>query len=105
MPRGKSEGKISKRKMVEQAMGELPDGKPGELRDFISKAHGVDISPQMISSYRSNLKRGTGTSAGPGRAALPPDATVGIRDLQTIRDLITRVGPAQLQALVRMLAK
>ncbi len=104
MARGKAEGKISKRKMVEQAMGAIPDGKPGELRDYISKSHGVDISPQMISSYRSNLKRGV-TGAGPGRPALPPDATIGIRDLQTIRDLVARVGVAQLHALIKMLGK
>lgn len=105
MARGKAEGKISKRKMVEQAMEAIPAGKPGDLRDYISKAHGVDISPQMISSYRSNLKRGVTGSAGPGRVALPPDATIGIRDLQTIRDLIARVGVAQLHAIIKMLGK
>lgn len=106
MARGKVEGKMSKRKMVEHAMAELPDAKPAEMREYILKQHGTDISAQMISSYRSNLKKGGTLSGAPGRASsLAPDAMIGIRDLQTLRDLLARVGPAQLQQLIKMLGK
>lgn len=101
MARGKVEGKVSKRKMVEEAMSALGEVKPGEMQDYITKHHGVEISSQMISSYKSNIKK-TGGAA--GRAA-GPDTSIGLRDLAAIRDLMSRVGPAQLQALIKMLSR
>ena len=103
MARGKVEGKVSKRKMVEEAMSALGEAKPGEMQEYITKHHGVEISAQMISSYKSNIKRTGGGAAG-GRV-LGPDTSIGLRDLATIRDLMSRVGPAQLQALIKMLAR
>ena len=117
MARGKSEGKVSKRKMVENAMAELPTAKPAEMREFIIQKHGVDISAQMISSYRSNLRRGSAgaargaaspaaatTERGNTLAGLPANAMIGLRDLQAVRDLISRLGAPQLQSIIKLLS-
>ena len=115
MARGKSEGKVSKRKMVETAMEEHPSAKPAQMREFIIERFGTEISAQMISSYRSNLRRGT---TGPARSAstatadsgakglsgLAPNATIGLRDLQAVRELISRLGAPQLQSIIKLLS-
>ena len=103
MARGKSEGPISKRKMVEMAVGELGDVGPKELHAHIHKQHGVDISLQMISSYKSNLKK-TGSTTGNVKIVVA-DGTIGLKDLSILTDLINRVGAAQLQSLIKMLNK
>lgn len=118
MARGKSEGKVSKRKMVETAMEEHPNAKPAQMREFIIERFGTEISAQMISSYRSNLRRGTtgparGASASSsasadsgakGLAGLAPNATIGLRDLQAVRELIGRLGAPQLQSIIKLLS-
>ncbi len=104
MARGKVEGKVSKRKMVEEALSALGEVKPGAMQEYITKHHGVEISAQMISSYKSNIKKRDGGAAAGGRG-LGPDTSIGLRDLAAIRDLMSRVGPTQLQALIKMLAR
>ncbi len=117
MGRTRADGKVSKRKMVEDAMAELGDVKPAQMREHILEKHQVDIPAQMISSYRSGLKRGTlggakprpegAPSPGPGRprgsGGGAPEGSVTYRDLATIRDLIARHGVGELQSIIRVL--
>lgn len=100
--KGKVEGTISKRKMVEQAVQELGDAKPKELHGFIQQKHGIDMSLQMISSYKSNLKKGSG---GLSVGKISDSATVNLRDIALLQQLMERVGPQELQTLIRVLGK
>ena len=91
----------SKMKMVEEAMRELGgDSTPKAMQSYISQKYGTDISPTMISSYKSNIRKRGG---GGGRGGA--DASVSLRDLATIRDLLNRLGPAQVQALIKTLTR
>lgn len=106
MAKGKAEAaEISKMDMVRQAIDTLGgDAKPKALQQHIKDEHGVEINTTMISSYKSSIGRKEGGTAGGGRGA-SVDATVGVRDLSALRDLIDRVGAPQLQALIKVLAR
>ena len=102
MARGKSEGKPSKRKMVEMALTELGDVGTKVLHAHILKQHDTDIALQMISSYKSGLKKNGGIG---GSKSILADGSIGIKDLSVLHELITRVGAAQLQSLIKVLNK
>jgi hypothetical protein len=107
-PKG-SEGGVNKTRLVEEAIQALGDAPPRELRQYIMDKHGVDISPTMLSSYKSNIlkKHGGGGGGGGGRksAAGGGGGTVGVRDLAALRDLIDRVGAPELQTLIKVLSR
>ena len=102
MGRSKSGGPISKRKMVEMAVTELGNAGPKEMHAHILKQHGADLTLQMISSYKSNLKKASGV--GGSRSAIA-DGSIGIKDLLILQDLVARVGAAQIQSVVKALNK
>jgi hypothetical protein len=93
---GAADGGVNKMDLVRQAIEALPDGTPKQLQAHIKQQSGKELTTLMISSYKSQIKR-KGLDA--------PDATVGVRDLTTLQDLIKRVGAPQLQALIKVLAK
>ena len=102
MGRSKNGGPISKRKMVEMAVTDLGDAGPKEMHAHILKQHGADLTLQMISSYKSNLKKAGNMGGAKGVTA---DGSIGIKDLSLLHELINRVGAAQLQSLIKMLNK
>ncbi len=102
MGRSKNGGPISKRKMVEMAVTDLGDAGPKEMHAHILKQHGADLTLQMISSYKSNLKKAGNMGGAKGVSA---DGSIGIKDLSLLHELINRVGAAQLQSLIKMLNK
>lgn len=107
MARGKADaegGKVSKRKMVEQALQELGNVGPKELQAHIQKAHGVEIGSTMLSSYKSQIlrKQGGGGGGGGGRGG---DAALEVKDVAALRELIDRVGAGELQTLIKVLSK
>lgn len=106
-PKG-SDGGVNKTRLVEEAIQALGDAPPRELRQYIADKHGVDISPTMLSSYKSNIlkKQGGGaTGGGAGRKSATGGGTVGVRDLTALRDLIDRVGAPELQTLIKVLSR
>ena len=106
MARAKADagGGVSKVKMVTQALQDVRDGSPKDLQAYIKEKFGTDIPTTMISSYKSSIGRKHGGPVG-GVRGLTGDATVGVRDLSALRDLIDRVGAPQLQALIKVLAR
>ncbi|MGL6076562.1 MAG: hypothetical protein ACRC8S_20595 [Fimbriiglobus sp.] len=100
MAKGKVVGTISKRKMVEEALANVGDVGPQELHQYIMDKYKVNIGYQMISSYKSNLKKANG-----GTTTAIGNYSVGIRDLATLQDLIARNGKDQIIALAKMLSK
>lgn len=99
MAKTKPEGTISKRKMVDSAVDSLGDVGPKALHEYILSTYKTDISLQMISSYKSNLKKANGTGLPAG------NQLIGLRDLAIVRELLDRMGKDQLQAMIKVLAK
>lgn len=97
MARGKpaADG-VNKMDLVRQALEALPEGSPKQLQQHIKQTHGVELKTLMISSYKSQLRK---------KGVAGADATVAVRDLTAIRQLIDKVGATQLQALIKVLAK
>jgi hypothetical protein len=86
---------ISQMQMVRLAMQALgPDAKPMELQDYILKEFNLELPPNLISNYKSQIKRQIG-----GGKRLPQ-----IEDLETVRGLIRRLGADQVKRLVDVLA-
>ncbi|SRR5579885_442732 len=92
---------VSKMEMVRQALNELGSASPKEIQAFVSEKHGANISPTMISSYKSQILR----KQGGGRGGSGGEASVAVKDVETLRRLIDKVGASQLQALIKVLAK
>lgn len=99
----------SKMKMVEAAMDTLGlDTAPGALQPWIQEKYHTEIDKQMISSYASQIrKKRRGGASGSVRlpAAHAAAGTIGVRDVALLSDLIERVGPAELQSLIKVLSK
>lgn len=98
MARGKASADgMNKMDLVRKAMEALPGGKPKQLQAHIKQTSGVDLKTTMISSYKAQLRKKEGGGGS--------DATVAVRDLTAIRNLIDKVGAPQLQHLIKVLAK
>lgn len=89
---------VNKTRMVEMAINELGNASPKEMQNHILQKHGVELSTGMISSYKSNILKKQG-------ARTETDATVGVRDIAALRDMIERVGASELQQLIKVLSK
>ena len=108
-PEPASNGGPNKTQMVVQALQELgAEAPPKEIQSHVLDKHGVELSTTMISSYKSNILKKQGGGGGGGRrggGAAGAGGSVGLRDLATLRDLIDRVGAAELQQLIKVLAR
>ena len=109
MARGKAGDGPNKAQLVRDAIAALgPKAKPLDIQKEIKDKAGVDISTQMISSYKSNekkVKKG-GKGRGPGRPAKSTaPAGTGNKldiadDLIALRVLVKRLGATQLHKLI-----
>lgn len=79
-------------RLAMQAMG--PEAKPAELQTYILKEFNHELPPNLISNYKSQIKR----QIGAGRRV--PQ----IEDLETVRGLVKRLGAEQVKRLVDVLA-
>jgi hypothetical protein len=122
MPRGKANNnqgadpRSNKMEAVRQAMSKLGyDASPLEIQKFIKDSFDVDMSANMISSYKSTLRNKAGMAGRRRRRGRPrkidsavpvsaafPDA-VPLKDLRTIRDIAGRIGKKGLRELVEWL--
>jgi hypothetical protein len=124
MPRGKPNAELeadprtNKMEAVRQAMETLgPDASPLAIQKHIKESFDVDMGPNMISSYKSTVrkklglsgrrkKRGRPTKSVPVSVAAAPvnfhDA-VPWKDLRTIKDIRGRIGKKNLLELVELL--
>jgi hypothetical protein len=100
--RPKSEGgekKPSQMGMVRVALQEMGgDPKPLEMQSHIKSKFNVELPPNIISNYKSQIKRKNGT-AGPGRGRR---AGLQVEDFETIRGLVRRLGAEQVKRLVEV---
>lgn len=103
MAKGKREGKISQKEMVRIALQEKGGGAgPAELQPFIKDKFGVELANNIISNYKSVLKRkgGKGGKASGGRRGRKPGAA--FADLEAVRGLVNRLGADQVKELVEV---
>lgn len=97
MARGKpSADGVNKMDLVRRALEALPDGSPKQLQAHIKQANGVELKTLMISSYKSQLRK---------KGEAGSDATVAVRDLTALKDMIDKFGAPQLRQLIKVLAK
>lgn len=101
MAKKKAEGP-SKMAMVREVIGELgADARPQAIAEAVKAKHGVTLNPSMVSAYKSmiNKKGGNGRR---GRGAA--EASVGMKDITTVRELIGRYGADQFTRLIKTLS-
>jgi hypothetical protein len=110
----RSKGGVNKAQLVRDALAELgDDAKPQAIAEHIKTKAGVEISPLMISSYKSSMKnkkpgkpgkrgRKPGSTKATGGAGV--NSAVVIADITTIRALITRHGKTGVLELIDALS-
>lgn len=103
MAKAKEDGekKVSQKKMVQAALDHCgTDAKPGEMGDFIKSTFNIELAPNIISNYKSQIKReGSLPSAGGAKSRKAGGMDV-VQDIMTLRNLVDRLGAAQVKQLV-----
>jgi hypothetical protein len=104
----------NKMALVRDALTALgPKAKPKAIRDHIMEHAKVEITPTMISSYKSNIqksgkKRGRkpkDDSMGPGRPGRPSKLdTISVNDIAEVKALLEKHGPRKLSDLIDLFA-
>ena len=98
-------GKMSDMEAVRRAMNELGYDTPTQqLHDHIQSQFGKNLNNNKISAYKSNLRRKAGMSrprkGGRTRAAAAPATTLRVEDVQTIKELVGRLGGSRVRELI-----
>lgn len=103
MAKAKSDGaekKPSQMGMVRATLQEMGgDPKPQEMQAHIKSKYGVELPTNIISNYKSQLKRRAGGAAVRGR---PGGGALQIADFETVRGLVKRLGAEQVKRLVEV---
>jgi hypothetical protein len=104
MARGKANGekKPNMMGMVRAALEEVGgDPKPLELQAHIKSRFNTEIPTNIISNYKSQIKRKGG---GGGRGRRGGRGGIQMGDLETVRGLVNRLGADQVRRLVAVFA-
>ena len=112
MARGKKGEGPSKMQLVRDAMAALgPSAKPVAIQKQIKEAANVDLSTQMISTYKSMAKKpkkgrkpGNPVGRPPKAAAAPSGGGTSTEDVAMLRKLVSRLGVGHVHQLVDVLA-
>jgi hypothetical protein len=115
---GTAAGRTNKRQAVRDAMDVLGmDAPPGDIRDHLKKA-GLDMSTNMISSYKSQIRSKAGLKSKRRRrkggrrpkvevaavaAPRAPSDSISIKDLRTLREMADRLGAHRFKELFEVL--
>jgi hypothetical protein len=91
------EKKPSQKQLVQSALDDLGrSAMPQALHEHIKTKFGVELPPNIISNYKSQIKRENGGSGRGRRTELK------IEDFETVRGLVQRLGADQVQRLVEV---
>jgi hypothetical protein len=118
-PKGTAGGeKINKRQAVREAMDLLGmDAGPGQIQDELRKK-GIDMSTNMISSYKSQIRsklgmkgrrrrKGRRAKAAAAEVAVTPPrpatGDVSLKDLRAFKEMAQRVGVPRMRDLFEIL--
>jgi hypothetical protein len=101
---------MTKMEAVRRALAELGnDAMPLEIRKLIKSKLGIDMDPNMISSYKSSLtKKVTGQSAvirKPGGRTAAATGGFSLEDIQAVKEVVARVGADKVRELAEVLSK
>lgn len=98
-----AEKKPSQMGMVRAALQDMGgDPKPQEMQAHIKSKFGVELPANIISNYKSQIKRKAGgAAAGPGRGRRST-ASLQVADFETVRGLVKRLGVEQVKKLVEV---
>jgi hypothetical protein len=123
---------MNKMEAVKQALAKLgKNAMPVDIQGYVKKEFGIDMTTDHVSNYKGKLLRGKGkgrTKAKPAaaKASTPKPAAkkpaakkpapkaaapkaipsgISLRDIESVKGLVGRVGTAQLRSLVDLLAK
>lgn len=110
MAKSKTDGKVTQKQMVRDALGEkgwqVP---PLELQEYIKDKYEVELATNVISNYKSVIKKEDGTSGTSNisvavGAKLGRKAAVGLdmADLEAVKGLVSRLGAEQVKKLAAM---
>jgi hypothetical protein len=92
------EKKVSQRAMVQGALEHCGwDSKPAELQSYIMDTFMVELAPNIISNYKSQIKR-EGRSLGGSRTR--KGGGLQVEDFDVVRNLVSRLGADQVRKLV-----
>jgi hypothetical protein len=98
--KGKREGKVTQKAMVEAALQEKGwDAGPAELQTAIKDKFNTELPNNVISNYKSVLKREGGNTPAAKRGGKPGPE---FADLEAVRGLVTKLGADQVKKLVEM---
>ena len=101
MAKGKREGKVTQKSMVRAALDEKGwDAGPQELQSVIQEKFGVELAANIISNYKSVIKRDGGKGAAGAKRGRKPGAA--FADLEAVRGLVSRLGADQVKELVEV---
>jgi hypothetical protein len=93
------EKKPSQMGMVRAAMQEMGgDPKPLEMQAHIKSKFGVELPANIISNYKSQIKRKGGAAPG----ARGRRAGLQVEDVETVRNLVKRLGSEQVRRIVEV---
>jgi len=115
MPKGKpATKKVSKMGAMRETVGKLgKDASAKDLQDHLKKEHGVTMSTEMVYTYKANVlreqggkRKGKKRGPKPGRKAATPNgsASVSVKDIQSVKELVDRIGADKLLQLAHVLA-
>jgi hypothetical protein len=110
-------GGITKMEAVRQALGKLgKDASRPEIQKFVKDTYGLQMTLDHISNCKGELRKKKG--AAKSAAAKPPAAKtelkkpaaprsngISLTDIETVKDLVDRVGPDSLRKLISVLAR
>jgi hypothetical protein len=96
-PSGPATATISKSQAVRDYLAEHPSAMPKEIAPAVKSAHGLDVSPQMISMIKSKVgKKGRRRKSGPRPSAAAArgsnSARFTIDDLVMAKKLAQQIG-------------
>lgn len=75
------------------------DAKPLEMQSHIKEKYGIELPANIISNYKSQIKRKSGMGAGgPGRGR----RGLQVEDFEVIRNLVRRLGSDQVKRMVEV---
>ena len=107
------DGSMNKRQMVQAAFEAQGDIAPGELQAYISATYGQDLPINIISSYKSQIKKKLGLGRKNKRRGRPPGVKsapkavassemVNLVDLGAVNELVQRLGAEKVIALAHL---
>ena len=109
--------RVNKMELVRQALATLgKDALPGDIAKHLKEQANLEMSPGMISNYKSYIlkkqgqsprlkgrKRGRPTAAEGAPAIKSSSDDISLKDIRTLRDMSQRLGRSRLRELVELL--